>query len=93
MESQITGQLPEWEVRLLEERKQLWERAVKLSTFMQSSNFATLHVVDQSLLREQYQHMSRYYGVLRQRCQRARMARGGNNSGSSNESNSDGNDD
>jgi len=60
-------QLPEWQERLLEERKELMERTIKLGKFLSDSD-AKLNHEEWKMLEGQYYHMKEYLQILTTRC-------------------------
>lgn len=62
--------LEPWQVRVLEEYRELDERLGKLATYVWSSAFQRLALEDQELLRDQLAAMSTYYNILARRIER-----------------------
>ena len=62
-------QLPEWQERLLEERKELMERTIKLGKFLDDPD-AKLNHEEWKMLEAQYHHMKEYLQILTTRCVR-----------------------
>ncbi len=64
------GEKPDWQVRVIEERAQLYERRERLRTFIGGVEYAKMHEIDRELLLEQRRIMSELIDVLDQRIAR-----------------------
>jgi hypothetical protein len=61
---------PDWQVRVIEERAQLYERRERLRAFIGGVEYAKMHEIDRELLLEQRRIMSELIDVLDQRIAR-----------------------
>ena len=59
--------MPEYQKRVIEEKKELSDKVTKLAVFIASKAFDELSSVDKFLLSEQIKHMQSYREVLRLR--------------------------
>ena len=59
-----------WQLRVIEEKKELDARLVKLSEFLSGKAFSEMTEDDQELLSSQKTHMSCYSGILGERIAR-----------------------
>lgn len=61
---------PEWQLRVIEEKRELDEKLEKLRAFFETEPFNTLIGDDQMLLQEQARYMDTYSAVLHSRISR-----------------------
>jgi hypothetical protein len=59
--------MEDWQQRVLDEKRELGDKIVRLDTFIGSPGYNVLHEPEQARLRRQHYHMKHYYQVLQER--------------------------